>query len=108
MEGSVVCRPWMMAWRADHSVSGWAEPEVLEQLMELEMSEGCLGDNNLLHMHVHNFSKFIQSKLPLPRMRTNPDLPGVERVSTTSVPNTFLESKVVDLPSLVPGSCLAR
>lgn len=39
-------------------------------------------------------------------MRTDPSLPGVERIATSIVPKCFLEEEAPALPALLPGSVL--
>lgn len=38
-----------------------------------------------------------------PRMLTNPDMPEVEKLSTTKVPAEFLDSASAELPSVFGG-----
>ena len=38
--GAHVLRPWMLAWRADFGLPGSAEPDQIELLAELILSEG--------------------------------------------------------------------
>ncbi|CAE7336876.1 unnamed protein product [Symbiodinium sp. CCMP2592] len=81
MDAPAVVRPWMLAFRSDYSTSGFIDPEVLERLLELIVSEGFL---------------------------SNPDLVGCEKLSCTYPPDEYLDEPRRELPALQPGSALLR
>ena len=40
-ESAQFVRPWQLAFRPDHAVSGLIEPEICELIIELILTEGC-------------------------------------------------------------------
>ncbi|CAK9078225.1 unnamed protein product [Durusdinium trenchii] len=64
--------------------------------------------------HVYNdpakmldFADWIdQCAPPDPRMLTDPNLPGVEKISTASIPKEFLDGDYSELPSTIGGGAL--
>lgn len=74
---AVHLRPWQLAWRADHGISGVIEPEVCEMLMQLMLTEGFLSD---------------------------PNTPGVEKLAVTLVPAEFLDGPAPQIEHFLDGS----
>ena len=99
-ESGHFARPWQLAWRADHSVSGMIEPDVGILLLELILSEGLLS-------WLYFLSVLSGSVLdPHARFLSDPDVVGCEKVAVTLVPQAFLNDVVVEMPPLHAGSFL--
>lgn len=69
----------MLNWRSDFGLAGYFEKDTLEELIQLEFSEGFC---------------------------SNPDCGSFEKLSCTSVPKEFLESEYTELPLFLQGSPL--
>jgi len=69
----------MLNWRSDFGLAGYFEKDTLEELIQLEFSEGFC---------------------------SNPDCGSFEKLSCTSVPKEFLESEYTELPHFLQGSPL--
>ena len=69
----------MLGWRSDFGLAGYFEKETLEELVQLEFSEGFC---------------------------SNPDCGSFEKLSCTSIPLEFLESEYTELPPFLDGSPL--
>ena len=53
--GGVLLRPWQLGFRADFGLPGLQEPEEVERLIELILTETCSGfENQISHSHGPN------------------------------------------------------
>ena len=105
-------RPYHLSWRGDFGLAQMYEPEDFENLLQLVLRRGCHG--------LHPYSRSIGVKLLIllsfkiashicsgfghfdPRMMTDPDCPGVERLAVVQPPASWLEKDYVPLPSMHP------
>ena len=113
-EGAQLLRPWMLAWREDFGCSGFIEPDQAMMIVELMLTEGylvsrhtCIGTINCTKVWFVCCSWLLFVLWPGAfcqlRLLTNSDLPGVEKVSTCSVPKEYLNSPYTELPSTIGG-----
>lgn len=115
-EGPQLCRPWQLAWRADFGCSGFFEPETACLIVELMLVEGHLGFKLEVSSRVgcqclqwHCLSRVISLVAVVfidMRMMTDPDLPGWEKISTTRLPQEFLDDPYEELCCLPDAGCV--
>lgn len=106
-EGAQELRPWMLGWRQDFGCSGFHEPEQASMIVELMLLEGFFGCW-FVGTFFCRFRRFLcfccvsclRSSL---RFMSDPNLPGIEKISCCTVPKAYLDSSYSELPSVIGG-----